>query len=148
MSEISEQQKSACESILLDFSRSSGADSIAIWMFVGGHLHARICPLEPGVIGINQRLSSGLISRVFLTGQSILENDLPGNPFHDPSVDRQLGRRCSAIMAAAVDDGRDGGVVSAVLLENQESGRCFMLSDLERLSRLAGELGAILRPPR
>ena len=125
--------------LMNDFARDSGADGVTLWVAEDGQLAAVANPLEPEVVGIRQPLGSGLISQVYLTGQAILAEDLGADPAHDPTVDRRLGKRCRAMVAAPLEDGAAGGVISAVVFET--SSRGFAFADLGKVAALAREIG-------
>jgi hypothetical protein len=127
---------------LLDFASGVGADGVTLWRAEGDALVAVANPLEPELAGTRQPLGAGLISQVYLTGQSILEDDLPSHPAHDPAVDRGTGRTCRTMMAAAVDGGHAGGVVSAVIFDPSPHG--FAFADLSKLNSLARKLGDLM----
>ncbi len=121
------------------FAEDANADGVTLWKEESGNLVATANPLEPDIVGMRQPLGSGLISRVYLTGQAILEEELPSHPSHDPVIDRRLGRKCRAMMAAPVEAGENGGVVSAVIFEDSPGG--FSLKNLGELADLAGKIG-------
>lgn len=129
--------------LMSDFARATGADGITLWKAEDGQLVAVANPLEPAIVGLRQPLDRGLISRVYLTGQAILEQALKEQPGHDPAIDRALGTRGLALMAAPVEGitaGDEGGVLSAVLLEGTRRDADFSLASLARLSSLARDL--------
>lgn len=128
---------------LLEFASEAGADGVTLWKAEAGHLRAIANPLEPELPGTLQALGAGLISQVYLTGQSILEADLPSHPSHDPGVDRRTGRTCRTMMAAPVDGGASSGVVSAVIFNGSTRG--FAFADLAKLNALARNLGDLLK---
>ena len=127
-----------------DFAAATGADGVTLWRVEEDALVAIANPLEPSIVGLRQPLDRGLISRVYLTGQSILEQTLQDNADHDRSIDSTLGTRGIAMMAAPVDpsDGNDGGVVSAVLLDRHQGPADFSLAGLDRLTVLARTLSS------
>ncbi len=128
--------------LLRDFARESGADGVTLWKARDAHLAAVANPLEPGITGIRQPLDSGLVSQVYLTGQAILEEKLAEHPAHDPAIDRILGKRCRSLMAAPVEAGDGGGVVSAVVFDGRPHG--FVFADLGKLVALARRLGNLV----
>ncbi len=125
------------------FAESARADGVTLWKAEAGHLRAIATPLEPELAGTRQPLGAGLISQVYLTGQSILEDDLSSHPAHDPAVDHDTGKTCRTMMAAAVDGGDSGGVVSAVIFNS--SPQRFAFADLAKLNALARKLGDKLK---
>lgn len=127
-----------------DFAAATGADGVTLWRAEETELVAIANPLEPSIVGLRQPLDRGLISRVYLTGQAILEQMLQENVGHDRSIDSTLGTRGIAMMAAPVEasDGNDGGVVSAVLLESHQGPANFSLAGLDRLTALARTLSS------
>jgi hypothetical protein len=129
--------------LLSDFARSVGADGITLWRVEEAFLVAVANPDEPRILGIRQPLQRGLISRVYHTGQAILEENLAAHPNHDPTVDTLLGRRCAAMMAAPFESDQGGGVVSAVLYTDGRPGDGFDLDGLKRLGTVAWQLAEI-----
>jgi hypothetical protein len=129
--------------LLKSFAESVRADGVTLWKAEAGHLRAIANPLEPELPGTLQPLGAGLISQVYLTGQSILEDDLPSHPAHDPGVDRRTGKTCHTMMAAAVEGGDASGVVSAVIFNGSTRG--FAFADLAKLNALARNLGNLLK---
>jgi hypothetical protein len=132
------------EALMRDFAAATGADGVTLWRVEENALVAVANPLEPSIIGLRQPLDRGLISRVHLTGQAILEQTLQDNADHDRSIDSTLGTRGIAMMAAPVEasGGNDGGVVSAVLLEHHQGTADFSLAGLNRLVVLARTLSS------
>ena len=64
-----------------------------------------------------QTLSAGLISTVVATEQPMCENAMDRHPLHDKSLDRKLGvRTCAMLAAPFYFAGELRGVLSAVLL--------------------------------
>lgn len=98
---------------LLGFASEAGADGVTLWKAEAGHLRAIANPVVPELRGTLQPLGAGLISQVYLTGQSILEDDLPSHPAHNPGVDHGTGKRCRTMIAAPVDWGDEGSAVFA-----------------------------------
>jgi len=132
------------EALMRDFATATGADGVTLWRAEEDALVAIANPLEPSIVGLRQPLDRGLISRVYLTGQAILEQMLQENPVHDRSIDSSMGTRGTAMMAAPLeaDEGDDGGVVSAVLLEHHQGPADFSLQGLEQLTALARALSS------
>lgn len=128
--------------LMTAFAESVRADGVTLWKAGGDLLEAVANPLEPELAGTRQPLGAGLISQVYLTGQSILEDDLSSHPAHDPAVDRGTGKTCRTMMAAAVDGGVAGGVVSAVIFDQSPHG--FAFADLAKLNSLARKLGDLM----
>lgn len=135
------------DGLLSDFARDVGADGVTVWGAEAGCLVALANPFEPRIIGLRQPLGSGLISRCFHTGQAILEENLPAHPGHDPTIDRLLGRRCAAMMAAPFESADGGGVVSAVVYEGGRPGAGFNLAGLKQLGAFARNFAACARGP-
>ena len=122
------------------FAAGCGADGVTLWLARGEELVGVLNPLESADLGLfRQSLKSGLISQVFLTGQSLLELDLKHHPSHDQRIDRLLGRNCRTLMASPLDIG-EGGVISAVQREGGKGGSDFGLSSLQALADLAREI--------
>jgi phage tail protein X len=132
------------EALMRDFATVTGADGVTLWRAEDGALVAIANPLEPSMVGQRQPLDRGLISRVYLTGQAILEQMLQENPGHDRSIDTSMGTRGTAMMAAPLEagEGDDGGVISAVLLEHHQGPADFSLHGLEQLAALARTLSS------
>jgi hypothetical protein len=114
-----------------------------LWRVEEEFLVAVANPDEPRIIGIRQPLQRGLISRVYHTGQAILEEDLAAHPNHDPTVDTLLGRRCAAMMAAPFESEDGGGVVSAVLYTDGRPGEGFDLAGLKKLGAFTRQVADI-----
>ena len=129
--------------LLKSFAESTRADGVTLWRGENDVLVAIANPLEPELPGTLQSLGIGLISQVYLTGQAILEDDLSTHPAHDPGVDRRTGKTCRTMMAAPVDGGDAGGVVSAVIFDSSPRG--FAFADLAKLNLLARNLGELLK---
>jgi hypothetical protein len=128
------------DDLLADFAAGSRIDGVTLWVAQGTELVATCNPLEPAVPGLRQPLARGIISQVYLTGIGMIESAPAANPAHDATVDRHLGKRTTAIMAAPVDFGPHGdGVLSAVRHEGGQPGH-FGLADLAALERLAASL--------
>jgi hypothetical protein len=132
------------ETLMRDFATVTGADGVTLWRAEDGALVAIANPLEPSIVGLRQPLDRGLISRVYLTGQPILEQMLQENPVHDRTIDTSMGTRGTAMMAAPLEagEGDDGGVISAVLLEHHQGPADFSLHGLEQLAALARTLSS------
>jgi hypothetical protein len=132
------------EALMRDFAAATGADGVTLWRAEADALVAIANPLEPSIVGLRQPLDRGLISRVYLTGQAILEQMLQENPGHDRSIDSSMGTRGTAMMAAPLEagEGDDGGVISAVLLEHHQGPADFSLHGLEQLTALARTLSS------
>ena len=132
------------EALMRDFATVTGADGVTLWRAEDGALVAIANPLEPSIVGLRQPLDRGLISRVYLTGQPILEQMLQENPGHDRTIDTSMGTRGTAMMAAPLEagEGDDGGVISAVLLEHHQGPADFSLHGLEQLAALARTLSS------
>lgn len=126
------------DQLLATFAAEARADGVTLWVAEGQDLVAISNPLEPEVPGLRQPLSHGIISQVYLTGIGMTERAPTSNPAHDDSVDRHLGKRTAAIMAAPVAFGPHGGdgVISAVRHQGGQPGP-FGLDDLSALERLA-----------
>jgi hypothetical protein len=131
------------ERLLSEFARSVGADGITLWRVEEEFLVAVANPDEPRIIGVRQPLHSGLISRVYHTGQAILEENLAAHPNHDPTVDTLLGRRCTAMMAAPFESDDGGGVISAVVYTEGRPGDGFDLDGLKRLGAFTRQVAEI-----
>lgn len=88
---------------------------------------------------IRQSLSSGLISMVFFTENSICEADVGSRSEYCPHVDLRLGAKTKAMIAIPVFFAhRCRGVFSAVLFENPVQAKmkdAFESADFEVLSR-------------
>ncbi len=141
--------RESVEALMREFARDTGADGITLWKAEEGQLIAIANPLEPAIIGMRQPLDRGLVSRVYLTGQAILEQTLKDQPHHDPTIDEALGTRGAAMMAAPVEApaaGVEGGVISAVVLEGSRLAADFTFASLGRLSLLARELAKQWHP--
>ncbi|MCW1925173.1 hypothetical protein OKA05_21615 [Luteolibacter arcticus] len=143
METLSHVAKERVEARMLEFAREIGANGITLWIAEDDHLVAIANPMEPGMIGMRQPLDRGLISKVHLTGQAILEDSLKDQPGHDPAIDARLGTHGVAMMAVPVRDSLNEaheGVLSTVVFHGNLEPRDFSLASLSRLSALAREL--------
>ncbi len=124
--------------LLATFAAEARADGVTLWVAEELDLVATCNPIEPEVPGMRQPLERGIISQVYLTGIGMIERAPASNPAHDDTVDRHLGKRTAAIMAAPVSFGQHGGdgVLSAVRHHGGQPG-AFDLDDLSALERLA-----------
>lgn len=124
--------------LLRGLALATAADGVTLWRAEARELVAVANPLEPEIVGLRQRLDAGVISQVYLTGQAILAEDLTAHPAYDPTIARMVGRPLRGMMAAPVDAGEAGGVVSAVKFGDSGT---FSFTDLGTLTAAARELG-------
>jgi hypothetical protein len=125
------------------------ADELTVWQHREdeGDLLAIHNPVNPGMIGLSQPLSRGLIPQVLMTGLPLLEPDVGTRREHDPSINLRTGQTTRSLMAAPITLGADiVGVVSAVQLAGGTVGREFNDRDLASLERAARRLGELMAP--
>lgn len=121
------------------------ADSLMVWLWdeESGNLVASYCPAFPEMVGYKQKLASGVMSQVFLTGLPILENGLKEHPLHDPSFDKNSGQDCRALMAALIHGEQEPmGLLTAALFSNSGTKWDFGDAQLKTLAETAKELGS------
>jgi hypothetical protein len=132
--------------LLRDAVKSVDADDGALWLVddVARELRPRFSIGEHSDILLNeirQPLSSGLISMVFFTENSICEAEVGRRSEYCPDVDSRLGSKTKAMIAIPVFFAqRCRGVFSAVLFEQPgETTRknAFLPADFETLSQAA-----------
>ena len=132
--------------LLCDAVKSVEADDGALWLVddVARELRPRFSIGEHSNILLNeirQPLSSGLISMVFFTENSICEAEVGRRSEYCPDVDSRLGLKTKAMIAIPVFFAqRCRGVFSAVLFEQSgETTRknAFLPADFEALSQAA-----------
>ena len=132
--------------LLRDAVKSAGADEGALWLVddVARELRPCFSIGEHSDIFLNeirQPLSSGLISMVFFTENSICEAEVGRRSEYCPDVDSRLGLKTKAMIAIPVFFAqRCRGVFSAVLFEQPgEATRkeAFLPADFEILSQAA-----------
>ena len=132
--------------LLRDAVKSVEADDGALWLVddVARELRPRFSIGEHSKILLNeirQPLSSGLISMVFFTENSICEAEVGHRSEYCPDVDSRLGLKTKAMIAIPVFFAqRCRGVFSAVLFEQSgETTRknAFLPADFEALSQAA-----------
>lgn len=132
--------------VLRDAVRLAGADEGALWLVDDIKRELRPCFSVGDHVGIflreiRQPLSSGLISMVFFTENSICEADVGGRSEYSPHVDLRLGAKTKAMVAVPVFFAqRCRGVFSAVLFEEGikvKNKDVFQASEFETLSRAA-----------
>lgn len=132
----------AAQQLLRDLADRIAADGVTLWVAGENSLLAVANPLEPEIVGLVQPLAAGLISQAFLTGQAMLEVHPAGQPAHDPSIDRTLGKQCRELMAAPLEAGPIDGVISAVKLAGTPGS--FALGDLHDLVAAARRIETLL----
>jgi hypothetical protein len=126
-----------------------GADEATIWLPDAGGEN-----LVPGCntgsraaefVGVfRQPLSSGLVSLVFATEQSMLVNAAHADPRHSPLADHALGQRTDALIAVPFSFLRSGrGVLSCVRLGAGAGGQ-FAPEHLGRIQRTSAVLGRLV----
>jgi hypothetical protein len=132
--------------LLRDAVKSVDADDGALWLVddVARELRPRFSIGEHSDILLNeirQPLSSGLISMVFFTENSICEAEVGRRSEYCPDVDSRLGLKTKAMIAIPVFFAqRCRGVFSAVLFEQPgETTRknAFLPADFETLTQAA-----------
>jgi hypothetical protein len=132
--------------LLRDAVVTVGADTGALWLVDDLKHELRPCfslgeNSELFLREIRQPLSSGLISMVFFTENSICEAEVGRRSEYCPDVDSRLGAKTKAMIAIPVFFAqRCRGVFSAVLFEaspNVKHKEVFLHSDFETLSQAA-----------
>ena len=142
-----------CKYLLHWMFRHVGADEGTLWLAdaAGKHL---VPAYNTGarardLIGVfRQPLSEGLVSLVFINGQSLVENEVYKNVDHSKRVDHALGQRTEAMMVVPVHLFSDlDGVISCVVLgdPDAEATRQFTAEHLEFLSFQARVFGALFQ---
>ena len=132
--------------LLRDAVKSVDADEGALWLVDDVTRELRPClsigqHVDIFLNEIRQPLSSGLISMVFFTENSICEADVGRRSEYCPDVDSRLGLKTKAMIAIPVFFAqRCRGVFSAVLFDKAGGIRrknAFLPADFEALSQAA-----------
>jgi len=93
------------------------AHEVTVWLHDDeeNHLLAIHNPVNPGIIGMSQPVSKGLISQVLVTGLPLLEANVSTRKEHDSTIDSLTGQKTRSLMAAPVYSGANViGVVSSI----------------------------------
>lgn len=132
--------------LLEDAVKSAGADEGALWLVDDVKRELRPCLSVGGhadvfLNEIRQPLSSGLISMVFFTENSIFEAEVGRRSEYCPDVDSRLGLKTKAMIAMPVFFAqRCRGVFSAVLFDQGGASvrkSAFLQADFEILAQAA-----------
>ena len=130
--------------LLRDAVTATDADDGALWLVDDLKRELRPCfsigqHCEIFLNEIRQPLTSGLISMVFFTEDSICEAEVGSRSEYCPDVDSRLGAKTKAMIAIPVFFAqRCRGVFSAVLFEASSKTKhkeAFLHSDFEKLSQ-------------
>ena len=139
--------------LLRDAVIATGADEGALWLVDDVKRELRPCfsigeHYEIFLKEIRQPLTSGLISMVFFTEDSICEAEVGRRSEYCPDVDSRLGAKTKAMIAIPVFFAqRCRGVFSAVLFEVSPQvthKEAFLHSDFETLSQAATLWGELM----